>query len=308
MTGIPFNPLAIGCSLQDVSGAGNDLFIVEDGWIFAGAESLDTLVTGDGLHSGIARCGTNTTSADGVFGYESTKDWNLRLDGVTPSSANVSLNYDNTLATETFSGINILDVVVCAARNQGYVDGSRFISLPGTLQTWSNATVTIAGAYASAQLDGTMKAFALYTRQLTEDEVVDLTAQMAALTSSRPNPQRVNDIIQRPSTKRLNSTSHELLIATDAGIYHTISGGRSWTKITTLNEPSNAEFSDSPAATLEELEFHGIQYGNTSVYICNSAIKIPNSSRTIMIYFFDCCHYAVTIPLFVQVAIPSVDL
>lgn len=72
----------------------------------------------------------------------------------------------------------------------------------------------------------------------------------------------VNYIVQRPNTRPLNSTSHELLIATDDGLYHSIDGARSWAKIT-LPDPSNAEFADSPAAVIADLTFHWIAYGPT---------------------------------------------
>lgn len=72
----------------------------------------------------------------------------------------------------------------------------------------------------------------------------------------------VNYIVQHPATRFLNSTSHELLIATDDGIYHSINGGVGWAKIT-LPDPSNAEFGDAPAATVDELTFHWVDYDPT---------------------------------------------
>ena len=72
----------------------------------------------------------------------------------------------------------------------------------------------------------------------------------------------VNYIVQHPASKSRNSTSHELLIATDDGLYHSTSGGRQWAKIT-LPDPSNAEFADSPAATIDELTFHWAEYDPT---------------------------------------------
>lgn len=86
------------------------------------------------------------------------------------------------------------------------------------------------------------------------------TARNTGLSGSALN---VNYITQHPATKNLNSTSHELLIATDDGLYHSTDGGRSWAKIT-LPDPSNAEFGDSPAATIDELTFHWVDYDPTS--------------------------------------------
>lgn len=79
------------------------------------------------------------------------------------------------------------------------------------------------------------------------------TARNNGLTGAALN---VNYITQHPATRHLNSTSHELLLATDGGLYHSIDGGRGWAKIT-LPDPSNAEFADSPAATVDELHFIG---------------------------------------------------
>lgn len=73
----------------------------------------------------------------------------------------------------------------------------------------------------------------------------------------------VNYIAQHPATKHLNSTSHELLIATVDGVYHSVNGGRSWAKIT-LPDPSNAEFNDSPAAVVGDLAFVYVDYDPTS--------------------------------------------
>jgi hypothetical protein len=89
------------------------------------------------------------------------------------------------------------------------------------------------------------------------------TARNTSLTGAALN---VNYITQNPSTRFLNSTSHELLIATDDGLYHSLNGGRAWAEIT-LPDPSNAEFSDSPAATVDELTFHWVDYDPTSSLI-----------------------------------------
>ena len=72
----------------------------------------------------------------------------------------------------------------------------------------------------------------------------------------------VNYITQHPASKHRNSTSHELLITTDDGLYHSVDGGRSWAKIT-LPDPSNVKFVDSPAATVDELTFHWVDYDPT---------------------------------------------
>lgn len=73
----------------------------------------------------------------------------------------------------------------------------------------------------------------------------------------------VHYIIESPASRFLTSVGHELYIATDDGIYRMLSGGgRTWTKLT-LPDPSNAEFGDSPAATVDELTFHWVAFDPT---------------------------------------------
>lgn len=80
------------------------------------------------------------------------------------------------------------------------------------------------------------------------------TARNNGLTGSALN---VNYIIIHPATKHLSSENHELFIATDGGVYQSLNGGRSWAKLN-LPDPSNTEFSDSPAATVDELVFYWV--------------------------------------------------
>lgn len=77
------------------------------------------------------------------------------------------------------------------------------------------------------------------------------TARNNGLTGSALN---VNYILVHPSAKNKDSTHHEVFIATDGGVFRSIDGGRSWAQLP-LPDPSNAEFGDSPAATVDELVF-----------------------------------------------------
>ena len=65
----------------------------------------------------------------------------------------------------------------------------------------------------------------------------------------------VNYIVIDKSTQHLPRESHVLYIATNDGVFKTLNGGGSWAQFT-LPDPSNAEFSDTPAATVDELTFH----------------------------------------------------
>ncbi len=80
------------------------------------------------------------------------------------------------------------------------------------------------------------------------------TARNTGLSGTALN---VQDIIIHPATKQIPSINHILFIATDGGIFQSENGGRSWAQLT-LPDPSNAEFSDSPAATVDELTFHWV--------------------------------------------------
>lgn len=81
------------------------------------------------------------------------------------------------------------------------------------------------------------------------------TARNIGLTGTALN---ANYVTQNPLTRHLGSAGHELLLATDDGLYHAIDG-LTWGKIA-LPDPSNAEFSDDPAATVDELTFHWVDY------------------------------------------------
>lgn len=82
------------------------------------------------------------------------------------------------------------------------------------------------------------------------------TARNNGLTGSALN---VNYILIFPGTKNMPSINHDLFIATNGGVFRSIDGGRSWAQLP-LPDPSNAEFGDSPAATVDELTFHWLAF------------------------------------------------
>ncbi len=82
------------------------------------------------------------------------------------------------------------------------------------------------------------------------------TARNTGLSGTALN---VNHIIIHPSSKNSSSVNHELFIATDGGVFRSTDGGRSWAQVV-LPDPSNAEFGDSPAATVDELTFNWVAF------------------------------------------------
>ncbi len=88
----------------------------------------------------------------------------------------------------------------------------------------------------------------------TGSDFMTWTARNNGLSGSALN---VNHIIIHPSTRNSASENHQLFIATDGGVFRTLDGGRMWAQLT-LPDPSNAEFADSPAATVDELTFHWV--------------------------------------------------
>jgi plastocyanin len=68
-----------------------------------------------------------------------------------------------------------------------------------------------------------------------------------------------NYLTLRPGDAHLSDTVHELLLAADGGLYFSENGGRQWGQFS-LPDPSNAEFSDSPAAVIADLTFDWVDY------------------------------------------------
>lgn len=72
----------------------------------------------------------------------------------------------------------------------------------------------------------------------------------------------VRSLVMKPSTAKLPDNLQVLWAATYDGVYKTEDGGRSWAKVT-LPDPSNVEFADSPAATVDELDWYHIVFDST---------------------------------------------
>ncbi len=241
-------------------------FATASGWTFTGTQHLTTNITGNGLQTILIRVAApNPAARMSITGYSTvSRKFYFEVDNIFGIADNYFPAYN---ATETASAQNNNgDEVLGLARNSFYFNGT-FVLNTGSLDTWSEGTITIGLNLvgASTKYIGDIYAYAVYADQLSASEVSEITTAMAALTSTDdpvPDPFPVNWIVQNPATKRLNSSSHELWAATDGGIFRTIDGGRGWAKIT-LPDPSNAEFLDTPAATVDELTFHWIDYNPT---------------------------------------------
>ncbi len=240
-------------------------FATGTGWTFTGTQHLTTGVTGTGLQTIIARVSDIVGSGTEVLSAQVGAQFQyLTMAPFGPGSFTSGGGYNISTATSVIS--DFTDNIAAIARNKTYFKGTLEDTI-GTLDTWSIGTITIANdtVSGSVKFEGIIKAYAIYNRELTAAEIVSIGANMLALTSSDdPTPAitPVNYIVQNPATKRLNSSSHELWLAGDDGIFRTFNGGRGWAKIT-LPDPSNSEFSDSPAATVDELTFHWIDYDPT---------------------------------------------
>ncbi len=88
----------------------------------------------------------------------------------------------------------------------------------------------------------------------------------------------VNYIVIVPGTRHQPSTGHVVFIATDGGVLKSTNGGRSWSQFT-LPDPNNAQFGDSPAATVDELTFHWIAFSPLNLNIFHVLAAKDSVSR-----------------------------
>jgi hypothetical protein len=76
----------------------------------------------------------------------------------------------------------------------------------------------------------------------------------------------VRSMVIDPATQHLPYPQHNLWIATLDGVYSTPNSGGEWFK-QELNEPSNVEFNDTPAATLIDLDFKQVVIFSGVLYV-----------------------------------------
>ena len=255
------------------------------GWTFSGTEHLTTGIVGNGLHTYIARL--NNIASDAVqrvmMGYSSGRSQFLGTE--TIGTIELPSKYNTSFLGSVGTG-STSELIACLARNKVYANGTLVASISDSnLDTWSEGEISIANDLGLDPYTGDISAMAIYNRELTQPEIAEIGGNMSALTSADdPDPvlPAVNWIIQNPSTRHLSSNSHELWAATDNGLYRTFNGGRGWAKIP-LPDPSNAEFSDSPAATIDELTFHWINYDRSDETVLY-ALGAKNSVSRIWAY------------------------
>lgn len=121
----------------------------------------------------------------------------------------------------------------------------------------NNAGSPLAGSY----FGSVIQAMAIYNTQLDQAAVASVAANLLALNNT--TIVKPNYITIHPNTRRLAQRNHILLCALDYGVYQTQDGGNSWIKFE-LPDPSNAEFLDSPVATVNELTFNWVDYDPTN--------------------------------------------
>ncbi len=240
-------------------------FATSTGWSFTGTQHLTTNITGNGLQTIIVRIGGAIDET--LTGYRplGTDSFQYLRPQAAGGDIIISCGYNGT--TDSPAVTTFTDGVLAIARNKVYHDGGAALTTLGALSTWGTDPIIIAKALPTfGGYVGDIKAYAIYNRELTEGEVSEISVNMNAIVSTNdpnPGPAPINWIIQNPSTRHLNSTSHELWAATDNGLFRTFNGGRGWGKMT-LPDPSNAEFDDSPVATINQLTFHWINYDRSN--------------------------------------------
>ncbi len=254
------------------------------GWTFTGTEHLTTGIVGNGLHTFMVRINNIAQTAVQriVMGYNSGRSEFLGVEFAG------TINLPSKYNTGFFGGAtgSLGDSVACIARNKIYMNSSLHDFLPeSALEEWSEGAISIAnGIGVASQYIGDISAMAIYNRELTQSEISEISGNMSLLTfADDPDPPlpTVNYIVQNPSTRRLNSLSHELWCATSNGIFRTFDGGRGWAKIPVPN-PSNSEFNDNPASTVDQLTFHWIDYDPTDNTILYALAARAATSRVWM--------------------------
>src|SRR3990172_1382882 len=240
------------------------------GWTFANNEYLTTGITPDAnytifIEAAITAATGGTKSMMGQFVNNGA---NLLAANASIISGHVTYQGSWQYANISFGGSSdatgktIYRFNQCLSKNKAYLNGALVDTLAGT---YSGSPIAMfIGAHnqagvATDKFTGRILAVAIYNVELTAAEVAFISIQASELTEFDDPTPNINYIVQHPKTRHLNNANHELMIATNTGIFRTFNGGRGWAKLT-LPDPSNAEFGDSPAAVVSELTFHWVDY------------------------------------------------
>jgi hypothetical protein len=274
---------------NDIDNSGNNpAFAEATGWTFNGVNHwLTAGIIPGSAYTMIARI-LSPNGNDGIMGCRvAGSDFSLETAMGVPFTGALRSRWGNGSQDtgQVFSGAAVH--VVALAGNTPYVDGVVQTAVAGV---WGGAPVALYfGAHNSAGVatdfySSQIHAVAVYNRTLTAIEVEAISSAMAALTVENTTKSLyVNYIAIAPHTRHLPKESHELWIATEAGIYRTINGGNNWSKIL-LPDPSNAEFGDAPPATVDELSFDYVLFspvvGANTIFIRGT----KTSSQRMWIY------------------------
>jgi len=261
-------------------------FATTTGWGFTGLEHLDTGIAGNGLQTVIVRFAQTGSGTRTITGTPDVSGENVHMATRIAGGEFLPTSFQYNTVLEEGAIDFFADGVLAFARNKLYRQGVLTFTI-GTLATWIDDSFLIAQiiGFGTGRFIGDIRAYAIYNRELTATEVLEISNNMNAIVSTddpTPATTLVNWIIQNPSTRHLNSTSHELWIATGGGLFRTLDGGRGWAQIT-LPDPSNDEFDDSPAATINQLTFHWIDYdpsNNNTLY----ALAAKTSVNRVWVY------------------------
>lgn len=184
--------------------------------------------------------------------------WEISF-GDSSSSSGADFPNDTTSGTHTYAAAGTYDVVITIQEGGGR-------SQTSTVEV----TVVICGEYpyqwSYAGSDGAGVWFIDWT-----EATPNWVQKNEGLSG---NDLFVRSLVLVPSTKHLSPTKHKLWAATLGGIFKTEDGGNSWTRVS-MPDPSNDEFSDSPAATADELDWHHIVLdpdNENTVYVLASKV------------------------------------
>lgn len=250
----------------------------DNGWTFNGTtQYLTTAIVPTGAYTILVRFRPKLNLTGTLIGETATNaNFRLAMTSTIPVVGTIRITYNwlrgannQTDNTQVYNVSAVDEILMVLAATKPYMTdntGTLITTVTPITDSFSGTGIEL---YIGAHNNGgspadfynhSIQTIAIYERQLTQTEVDTVRGQVFGENIvSDDAALSVNYIVQNPRTKHLSSFSHELLIATNGGIFRTYNGGRAWGKIE-LPDPSNAEFGDVPAATVDELTFHWVAY------------------------------------------------